>query len=192
MEMTPSEKAAGLFTEQAPEKKTTPSTPSDLDEGQTNHGKWSVFDVPHKGWICVGVDDLEESIETCEMCESQAIRFIHYMQHSNYSGTLACGCVCAGRMENDYPAKARESLHKRRERWRSARWNISYSGNPYLNANGSNVVVFPSKKSGWAFRVEHRETGDAIFSRKLLATEDAAKARSFDAILWMKERWGCL
>lgn len=36
----------------------------------TQRGKWSEATVPHKGWSCVGVDDLEEPSQVCEMCES--------------------------------------------------------------------------------------------------------------------------
>jgi hypothetical protein len=35
------------------------------------------------------------------MCESQAVRFVHYMEHDDYPEVLEVGCVCAGHMEQD-------------------------------------------------------------------------------------------
>jgi hypothetical protein len=43
-------------------------------------GKWSQPGVPHKGWVCVDIEDLGEPSLTCEMCESQNIRYVHYME----------------------------------------------------------------------------------------------------------------
>lgn len=59
-------------------------------------GKWSQPGVPHKGWTCLDIEDLGEPSATCEMCEAQEIRYVHHMEHPNYSGSLGCGCVCAG------------------------------------------------------------------------------------------------
>ncbi len=59
-------------------------------------GKWAEAGVPHKGWTCVGVHDLEQERQTCEMCEGQVIRYVHAMEHPEYPGTLSVGCVCAG------------------------------------------------------------------------------------------------
>jgi hypothetical protein len=40
-------------------------------------GKWSQAGVPHRGWSCVGVEDLGAPEATCEMCETQKIRYVH-------------------------------------------------------------------------------------------------------------------
>jgi len=40
-------------------------------------GKWSQAGVPHRGWTCVDIDDLGEPSATCEMCETQEIRYVH-------------------------------------------------------------------------------------------------------------------
>ena len=40
-------------------------------------GKWSQAGVPHKGWRCVDVDDRAAVDHVCQMCESQAVRFVH-------------------------------------------------------------------------------------------------------------------
>ena len=64
-------------------------------------GKWSQPGVPHKSWRCVDVDDREEAVHICQMCESQAVRFVHYMAHDDHPEVLEVGCVCAGHMARD-------------------------------------------------------------------------------------------
>ena len=44
-------------------------------------GKWNQSRVPHKGWSCVGFEDLGEPSTICEMCEHQEIRYVHTMRH---------------------------------------------------------------------------------------------------------------
>lgn len=43
------------------------------------HGKWSQKNIPHKDWTCIDIEDTGELSTTCEMCESQSIRYVHYM-----------------------------------------------------------------------------------------------------------------
>ena len=123
----------------------------------SNRGKWSQPEVPHKGWSCVGIEDLGEPSAVCEMCETQEIRYVHSMQHPHYPQILMCGCVCAGYMEED-PAWARQregelrSISSRRQRWLSRNWRISRSGNSYLNVEGRNVVVYPGAAGRWGCR----------------------------------------
>src|SRR5271155_341896 len=130
-------------------------------------GKGCQSEFPHKGWTCSGIEDLGEAAATCEMCETQEIRYVHHMEHPDYSGSLACGCVCAGRMEENYEgARRREGVFRsatgRRRKWLSRKWQMSVKGNPYLNADGYNVVVFPRASVGWSFRVTNRETDDYV------------------------------
>jgi hypothetical protein len=65
---------------------------------------------------------------------------------------------------------------------------VSGKGNPYLNVDGYNIVVYPKTDSIWGFRVTNRETADAIRSRHPYPSEDAANLRAFDALLWMKNK----
>src|SRR4051794_39614902 len=64
-------------------------------------GKWSQPGVPHRGWSCVDIEDLGAPDLVCEMCERQEIRSVHHMEHPDYPGSLRCGCICAGHMEED-------------------------------------------------------------------------------------------
>ena len=82
-----------------------------------DHGKWSQQGVPQKGWLCIDFTDLEGLYGICEMCETQRIRYVHYMKHPDYDEVLGVGAVCAGNMEEDYVsgAKTRETgpVHSR-------------------------------------------------------------------------------
>ena len=161
----------------------------------TQRGKWSKPGVPHKGWSCVHFEDLGEPSEICGMCDSAEVRFIHYMEHPNYSGTLAVGCVCAEHMEGDYAApRAREKMlqHKarRRKTWTTRTWRISSKGNSYLNTEGFNLIIFgkhDSAGSYWSFKVENRQTNRAQFSRRRYLTAAAAKNATLDALIWAKQ-----
>lgn len=155
-------------------------------------GKWSQSGIPHKGWACADIEDLGEPSTVCEMCETQEIRYVHHMQHPGYPEILGCGCVCAGYMEGDYEgARQRERVLRnasaRRQKWLTRDWRLSRNGNPFLNVEGYNVVVYPARQ-GWGFRVSNRSTDVSVTARCLLNSMDAAKLRAFDAILWMKER----
>ena len=67
-------------------------------------GKWSQAGVPHRGWQCIDIEDLGEPYAECQMCESQIVRYVHYMEHHSYSEILEVGCICAGHMEGDVAA----------------------------------------------------------------------------------------
>lgn len=144
---------------------------------------WDKPGVPHKGWRCVDVADMEEAVETCEMCGHENIRYVHYMKHYDHPDTLGVGCVCAQKMTGDYVnPKAREkklrSRAGRKARWLSRRWKISRKGNPYLRVDGVHIVIFPYKKGArkgkWGFKI------DEEFSQKGYDTIEEAKLASFD------------
>lgn len=90
-------------------------------------GKWSRLDpTPKSGWQCVGVHDLGKSnYQTCEMCESASIRYVHHMVHPT-GLRLDAGCICAGHMERTSEevdvaafieaARARDSDMRNRDR----------------------------------------------------------------------------
>lgn len=160
-------------------------------------GKWAQPGVPHKGWTCVDIEDLGEPSAVCEMCETQDIRYVHTMEHPDFQGSLGCGCICAGRMEEDYAgAKEREKVLRnaagRKRRWLSRRdWRTSSKGNPFLNVDGYNIVVFPlsgGMQGSWGFRITNRVTEGCLQSRKPYPSSDAARLRAFDAMVFMQER----
>jgi hypothetical protein len=160
-------------------------------------GKWSTPGVPHKGWSCVSVEDREAPDAICEMCEVQEIRYVHHMEHPDYAETLAVGCVCAERMEDDYEAPRRRERHlrnaaQRRTRWLGRKWKTSRKGNPYINVDGMNITVFRRPDGSWGGKIADRQTDTSLTSRRRYATEDQAKLAAFDAMIYLKNEkgWG--
>jgi hypothetical protein len=166
---------------------------SDVREVAGGSGKWSEPGVPHKGWRCVGVEDLGAPEECCAMCERTQIRYVHVMEHDEYPDALRCGCVCAGHMEGDYEkARAREEESRgrsaRKSRWLSLAWRTSREGNPYLKHRGGSFVVVYPKRGGWGFMVRTAPEREPIHARKTYPSEQAAKLASFDALEWAREK----
>lgn len=142
----------------------------------------------------MGVEDLGEPNQLCEMCESADVRYVHLMEHAQYTGTLSVGCVCAEHMEADYvnPRVREQRLRnasRRRVTWAKRQWRTSMKGNSYLNTEGFNISVFRSKDGsrGWGISVSNRANGRPQFSRRKYHTEEQAKAAALDALLWAKE-----
>jgi hypothetical protein len=161
--------------------------------GARPHGKWSDPGVPHKGWEFIDFEDLGEPSAVCEMCEFQTIRFVHVMQHRDYSTPLRCGCECAGKMSGDYEAaEQRERLAKnvasRRARWLVRNWKTSNKGYDYLKTDGFLITVFPDG-SRWKACVADSVSDRKQFSSRTFPTEDKAKLAAFDAMVQFKPEW---
>jgi hypothetical protein len=160
----------------------------------STHGKWSQQGVPHRGWRCVGVDDLgDPEAATCEMCESQSIRYAHMMEHDNYAEVLSVGCVCAEKMSGDYvnPKRREQALKSsagRRRRWLDRAWRTSAQGNAFLNTDGFNITIFLQADGKWSGRILDRTTDDSVTARKVYPTENAAKLAAFDGMIFIKAR----
>ena len=155
-----------------------------------DHGKWSQQGVPHKGWECVGMEDLGGLDGICEMCETTPIRYVHHMEHPDYGAVLGVGSVCAGNMEEDYAAaqereRKAQSMAGRRTRWMNGGWRTSANGNLFRNKNGFNIVV-SGKFGGWSYRIKELE-GERSWSRRGFASEDAAKLAAFKCFVALTE-----
>ncbi len=160
--------------------------PSEEELVASRRGKWSVSGVPHKGWVCVDIEDLGEPTLECEMCESQSIRYVHHMEHAEYPDILSVGCICAGHMEGDLIAsQARDASMKsrvaKRNRWLSRTWKISGKGNPYITADSYRITVYP-RGGGWACTVASVAQSSVQHSRRNFKTIDEAKLAAFDHI----------
>ena len=158
-------------------------------------GKWSQPNVPHRGWNCISVEDLGSPDEICEMCETQEIRYVHFMKHPDYERVLGVGCVCAERMEEDYvrPKRRENELRNaagRKRRWLARKWRISAKGNAYLNVDGINITVFQKRDGTWGGRLQNRMSGRKVDSQRIYASEDEAKLAAFDAMIFMKSKHG--
>ena len=149
-------------------------------------GKWSQPGVPHRGWLCVGTEDLGEPLITCEMCEFQTIRYVHVMEHPSYAEVLRVGCICAGHMEGDLAAaRQREaSLQSRagkRKRWVNLKWKISRKGNPWIVSDGHRITV-RRRGPGWATTISARGGTWVHHSCETYPSQDDAKLAAFDYI----------
>lgn len=84
---------------------------------------WNRKDVPHKGWMNVGSDDLESAEHVCDMCGKEEIRYVHTMYHPEVEDYFRVGCVCAEKMTNDYiTAKKQLTDMKKRNTWMTTNW----------------------------------------------------------------------
>ena len=156
-------------------------------------GKWSRPGVPHRGWACVDVEDLGALDAVCDMCETQAIRYVHWMEHADFPDVLGVGCICAEHMANDYatPRKREQGLRnaaQRKRRWLDRSWKISSRGNPYLNTDGMNIVVYKMNDNMWGARIKDRTSSESIIFRRKYTSEDAAKLAAFDAMIFLKQK----
>ena len=156
-------------------------------------GKWCQAGIPHKGWTCVSVEDLETPAYICEMCEVQEIRYVHTMCHPDYPETLDVGCVCASHMEADYNAperreRALKNEASRRQRWLNRKWRRSRKGNPFLNTDGFNIVIFRSDNQLWGSRILDRSTDDSVVLKPRHIEEDAAKLAAFNTMVFLKQK----
>ena len=138
----------------------------------------------------MGIDDLEEPSQLCEMCESVEIRYVHVMEHPDYDGQLQVGCVCAEHMEEDYkrPREREKRLKRaarRRKSWSQRTWLTSRQGNLYINTEGFNLTIY-SHGRGWGVRVVNRESGAAQSGRKVYPTESRRRP-PHSALLWAKD-----
>lgn len=143
------------------------------------------------------VEDLGEIAAVCEMCETQEIRYVHYMEHDEYPGELAVGCRCAEHMESDYagPRRREQKLKnaaRRRSRWLSRQWNMSRNGNAYINTDGFNITIFRNSNGTWGGKITDDESGQSIRSRRTYESQDRAKLAAFDAMIFLKATrgWG--
>lgn len=155
-------------------------------------GKWSQPGVPHQGWSCTGIDDLGAPDAVCDMCETQSIRYVHYMEHPDYPDELGVGCVCAGHMERDYEAarhrerRIKNAAHRRRN-WLHRKWKTSAKGNSYLNTDGYNIVLYRQGHQ-WSGTITDRATGEKVNARRRYKTLDQAKLAAFDGMIFFKQR----
>lgn len=108
-------------------------------------GLWNAPGVPHKGWICTSVEDLEQPSAICQMCLAAEIRYAHCMKHQDYPQKLMVGCICAEHMAEGYDGKAAEKVVRTRSRrlaaWSAANWKESKSGSSIYRKTGDGFVV---------------------------------------------------
>lgn len=128
---------------------------------------WKNAGIPKKGWVCKTVEDLGlGNYEPCEMCGNEIVRYIHVMQHVNYPEVVNAGCVCAGKMTDDYyGARLRDAAAKkkasRKSYWLKRKWKVRPNGTHALKFQGQSVGVC-YYNSKWSYFI-HRQFSDRSF-----------------------------
>jgi len=151
---------------------------------------WNQPGIPHKGWACINTYDLGEDCGpdedipyiSCQMCGNERVRYVHTMQHPEYSNPLDVGRVCAAKMSDEYEDGYREREKPLRykaqakSRWLKRAWKRSSKGNPMLKIDGQYLTVFPNKfRTGWwGFGI------GGSFSTLSYPSQDAAKLALFE------------
>lgn len=144
------------------------------------------IDLPQFGWKCVKYIDTDDICETCQMCGTEEIRYLHYMAHPDVPDIIEVGRLCAARLSGDLKgAEDREKILKnianRKKRWLTRKWNISQKGNHFLRMQGNHLLVFETKNSDFSYAI------NGNFSSKFYKTMDEAKMDLFEACFGNKQ-----
>jgi hypothetical protein len=162
---------------------------------------WKIPGMPHKGWECTDVVDLnpddlpsdEVEYGTCEVCGNHPIRFVHTIEHVCWPYDYRVGCICAGHLTADVDgarkregelkrASARRARHVKRiatarAKWPDLGWRLSAKGNLWLKHRGVLIVVDESwRDKRFVFSV------DGEWDRREFASPREAVLASFDVV----------
>ena len=117
--------------------------------------------VPHKNWQYRYVyDHLEENGDyfKCEMCGKDEVRYVHVLYHDDY-GEIRVGCVCAGKMIEDYEyAKISEENYKKFKKVKAKKLKQRLKKIEYLRDNLKSKLYnmryrFNQEKKTWTAKI---------------------------------------
>lgn len=117
----------------------------------------------------------ETDYATWQMCGNEKIRYVHIMKHPDLDENFDVGCVCAEKMSDDYDGPTRwearlRNRATRRARWLLLKWRVSAKGNSFLNVDGRNLVVYPTKTGRWGYKI-----GDRFGAKTYQTARDAGQ-----------------
>lgn len=78
----------------------------------------------------------------------------------------------------------------RRTRWLQRKWRMSAKGNSFLNLDGYNLVVYPTKTGRWGYKIGDRfgsQTYPTNKEAKLALFDDFGMATQDDERLWASD-----
>ena len=149
---------------------------------------WDQAGLPHKGWACSGVDELEEANFTCEMCGKEEIRFVHNLEHPE-GHSVRVGCECAGHLTEQYAqmrdlnqqaqrrAQRRKNLRRLCEEFVKTDWTINSSPSCGEKQVGRIWALWlPAYKHVWKYEFDVYHKGKKIFNGLTMSPETARKA----------------
>ena len=128
---------------------------------------WNQQGLPHKGWQCESVEELDEATHTCEMCGKINIRFVHNMSHP--AGHYArVGCECAGHLTDDYETqrelnkqahltsaknlRQQARLNKIKTEWINQPWQAFGSTSAIKRTDHIESIIYASTQGCWRYR----------------------------------------
>jgi len=167
-----------------------------IQEETPDFGRWSERGLPHKGWTWQNVEDLDEMMGRCDMCNRQ-IRYVHYITHDDVDEVMGVGCVCATHLTEDYvnPERREVSLRSRTIKLQtlmSKEWTVSPKGYT-LKTRGYRCTVFQrtgGRYAGWWKYVigpAKFGDGDSYFSDEIYKHLRGAKVACFTKLIELKE-----
>jgi hypothetical protein len=107
------------------------------------------------------------------------------MKHPHYQKILGVGCICAGKMEENYSkAKLRDDFMRkrasRRLRWiNNNRWKISRMGNDWIESDGY-IIVMMKQNGFWKGLIKNDAIGFKKWSQRQYKSIEEAKLSAFD------------
>jgi hypothetical protein len=113
------------------------------------------------------------------------MRYVHIMGHPDYEGQLKVGCICAGKMENDYmaPRKRENDLrnrHKRMMNFLRREWEYRSNGNMVLKYKGQYITIMPSKFNLCHYGVIYGRSSIWSYREKKINNIETAKLAAFN------------
>lgn len=149
---------------------------------------WDQKGLPHKGWACESVEELDEATHTCEMCNKPNIRFVHNMRHPD-GHTVAVGCECAGHLTDDYEtqrelnkqAHSRSARHSRdlkrlnkiKTEWFNKPWLEFDQASGIKRTDHIEALWYNPKQGGWRYRYWINFNGKEILKGSTMFEHDA-------------------
>jgi hypothetical protein len=106
---------------------------------------WNQKGLPHKGWTCNGVEELEHANFTCEMCGKENIRFVHNLEHPE-GYRVSVGCECAGHLTEQY--EQMRELNKQAQRQSANQKNLRALCNKFVKTPWSENKIRGAKEVG--------------------------------------------
>ena len=161
---------------------------------------WKQEGIPHKGWTCVEMIDIGEDHESesrrdyyekCEMCNHEGIRYVHIMNHQDYSEYLRVGSQCAEKMEDDYvnPQKREKNLqnkHNRRRNFLLKEWiegTGTRKGQYLIYYKNCHITIMPSHFDSRLYGVQFRNYKKIYYYKnKKINSLHIAKLLAFDLL----------
>jgi hypothetical protein len=146
-------------------------------------------DLPHTGWVWVGIEDNETGDFKCQNCNFPHVRYEHELRNKKTNVKVRVGCVCAQHLTDDFTnPRLRERDLKgragRRLRWPRLNWRRSSKGNLYLKKGGLVIVLKQGPRGGWAVSYASRDSSDSewVSVGGWYDTADEAELAVFDAL----------